>query len=187
MCRWLLNIVILLAGVSLAVGVMAQEKDQQKDQPQGDDRPEMRAKVFVDKDSGLSVTRPEGWSSGNAKNGGTVAVFRAAGDSEAQIDVLVSPVKGKGAAGAYFTSFHANLQKAGLVKKGVRKKATYSDKTGIETEYEATSKDHEFRLIVWQFHRDKVAVIVSGFFPTAKRDEYHGDLEKVIKSIEAKK
>ena len=47
MRRWLIHIVILLTGLSLSAGALAQE----------DDRPQMRAKVFVDEDSGLSVNR----------------------------------------------------------------------------------------------------------------------------------
>jgi hypothetical protein len=174
---WLVKIVILLAGVCLASSAVAQD----------DDRPKMRAKVLVDKDSGVSVTRPEGWIIGKTKNGGTVAVFKAAGDADAQIDVLVSPVEGKEAASAYFTSFHADLQKVGLVKKNVRKEASYEGKVGIETEYDAASRDRQFRLVLWQFHQGKRAVIVTGFFPTTERDNFYGDLQKVIESIELKK
>jgi hypothetical protein len=176
MRRWLVNIVILLASISLVTNAVAQDADQ----------PKMRAKVIVDSESGVSVTRPEGWVNGKKKSGGAVAVFRAAGESEAQIDVLVSKLKRDSAASAYFTSFHANLQKAGLVKKDVRKDASYGDKKGIETEYDAASKSRNFRLIVWQYHRNGVAVLVTGFFPTDQRDKHYTGFQEVIEGLELK-
>lgn len=169
---WLVNIVIVLASFSLATSALAQE----------DDTPEMRKRVVVDKENGVTVTRPEGWVSGKKKSGGTLAVFRPAGDSEAQIDILVSPLD-ESSASAFFTSFHAHLHEKGFAKLNVRKDATYNGKVGIETEYNAASKA---RLIVWQFHRGKVAVVVTGFFPTDQRDRHYKGFKEVLEKVELK-
>jgi hypothetical protein len=164
---------VLLMSLGLASSAVAQE----------DDKPDMRAKVIKDKESGVSVTRPEGWVNGKKKSGGTIAVFRAAGDEEAQIDVLVSPLKRESAATAFFTSFHANLHKTGFAKREVRKEATYKGKKGLETEYGAKSGKRQFRLIVWQYHQGSNAIIVSGFFPAEGRDKYYADFQKVLNAL----
>ncbi len=183
MRKWFVNVMVLLLGLGLATSAPAQENKAQEEKAQEDERPEMRAKVIKDADSGVAVTRPEGWVLGKKKGGGAIAVFRAAGDPEAQIDVLVSELKRDSAATAYFTSFHANLQKAGLVKSEVRKEATYEGKKGLETEYEASSKNRKFRLIVWQFHQGDKAVLITGFFPGEKRDKYYADFQAVLEAL----
>ncbi len=172
MQKWLLNIVICLVGVTSAAGAFAQ-------QPQ---KPAMRAQVIVDKESGAKVTRPEGWVSAQ-KTKGVVAVFRAAGDSKAQIEVRVSPhVKAKQRQ-SFFASFQTSLQKSGFVKQNVNNKATYGGKTGVQTEYEATSKASKFRLILWQFHHGDSAILVVGFFPASKRDKYFPAYKQVIEKL----
>jgi hypothetical protein len=170
---------LVTAGVAMAMlGVAATAHAQDEDA----DRPEMRARVVVDKASGAQLTRPEGWVVGK-KGKGVAAVFRAAGDPEAQIEVRVSPHVKADQRKSFFTSFHANLQKAGFVKKQVNAAAAYKDKQGVETEYETSSKKRAFRLVVWQFHREDTAFIVVGFFPTKTRDRYYPDFQAVIESM----
>lgn len=165
---------VVLVMLGLASVGQAQEEDT--------DRPEMRARVVVDEISGAKLTRPEGWVVGK-KGKGVAAIFRAAGDPEAQIEVRVSPHVKADQRKSFFASFHANLQKAGFVKKQVLEEATYAENTGVETEYETSSKKRVFRLVVWQFHREETAFMVVGFFPTKSRDRFYPDYQAVIESM----
>ena len=178
MHRWILMAAVLVATFGLAVPGFAQDENAKKEQ----DTPDMRAKVIENDKYGVVIQRPSGWVLGKA-NEGVVAVFRAAGDDEAQIEIRVSPHVKQKQRDFFFTSFHSNLQKAGFTKVGVRKDASYGDQKGVETEYETSSKKRKFRLIVWQHHHDDSAWMVVGFFPTGTRDKYYPDYQKVISEL----
>lgn len=178
MRRWTVQMAAVVLSLALGSSAFAQQKGGEGDS----DQPDMRAKVIVDEASGVKVERPEGWVSG--KNGkGVVAVFRAAGDDEAQIEVRVSPHVKKKQRDYFFASFHTNLQKAGFVKKDVREDAQYDGNKGLETEYETASKSKKFRLIVWQTHHGDSAVLVVGFFPAKTRDKYYPSFQAVITKL----
>lgn len=173
MRKWMLGVASAL--IMLAVSVTAHAQDDEE-------RPDMRAKIVVDEANGAEFTRPEGWVSGEAGKG-VAAVFRAAGDSEAQIEIRVSPHVKPDQSDYFFTSFHSNLQKAGFEKQEVREGADYGDKKGFETEYETSSKKRQFRLIVWQYHHNESAFIVVGFFPSNARDRYYSDFQEIIEKM----
>lgn len=181
MRKWFIKMMVLVAALVASLGVAATATAQKDDKSEASE-PKMRAKVITDQETGVSVTRPEGWANGKSK-AGAIAVFRAAGDEEAQIDVLVSPIERNNSATGFFTSIHARLQKIGFVKREVRKEATYNGKKGVETEYDANSGKQQFRLIVWQYHKGDRAIIVTGFFPTKTRDKYYVDLQKVLNEL----
>ena len=173
MRKWFIILIALVLSAGFASSAIAQD----------DDRPKMRAKVFKDDKTGISVKRPEGWFNSRKKNAGALVLFRASGDQEAQIDVLVSPLERASAATDFFTTFHTNLKKTGFVKREVRKEATYKGKKGLETEYDAVSGKKKFRLIVWQYHEGDTAVLITGFFPTEARDKYYVDYKKVLDEL----
>lgn len=172
----------LLAG--LFVVLIAQGTALAQDEPQaaGQAEDSMRSKIFEDTEVGVRLERPSGWVSGKTPKG-VVAVLRAAGDEESQIEIRMSPhVKAKQRE-FFFTSFHANLQQAGFVKKDVQE-MSLGGKEGALTEYETSSKKRKFRLLVWQTHRKEAAWLVVGFFPAERREDYFGDYKQVIENIE---
>lgn len=169
-------IAILLLGVSLSAPAFAQDGSSD------DDTPKMRAKVLKDSESGSEVTRPDGWVQGKSGKG-VLATFYAAGDKKSQIEVRISPHVKKKQGEIFFASFHSSLQKAGFTRDELREKQTYDGKTGVETEYQTTSKERKFRLIVWQYHHDDSAYLVVGFFPAKERDNYYRDFQTTIKSL----
>jgi len=181
----------MLVAASVAWFVAGEVTAQQRDDSEETDRKASeaaapagedatRGRVISIQDSGVegSVRRPEGWVNFDSDSR-AVAAFRATIDAGAQIEVrLSSPVRASKSK-SFFNSFHSELKTAGFRQVGEPSEQTYGSKAGRETEYEGETETGSYRLLVWEFYRDRTAWIVTGFF-RAERRERHVDAYRAV-------
>ncbi len=139
--------------------------------------------VFVNSEAGIKLQRAGGWLVGSASHG-AVALFRAAGETEAQIEFRVSEDIAEESRVSYVSAFQNSLLRVGFIEIEARNRVNYSGRIGQEYEFRALSNGIEFRLITWLFARETEVWIVSGFFPLSKRDAYFRDFQKFVRSLE---
>ncbi len=139
--------------------------------------------VFENAKAGIRIQRAEGWLVGVPSHG-AVAVFRAAGESEAQIEFRVSDNVVDESRESFFSAFQNSLLRVGFVEIESREKTNYSGRIGPEYEYRVLSDGREFRLITWLFARETEVWIVTGFFPLSKRDAYYRGFQKMLRTLE---
>lgn len=148
-----------------------------------DDDASVDKDVFVGKNSDFRLTRAGGWLVG-VPSQGAVALFRAAGEPQAQIEVRVSENIVEDQRGAYFSAFHNGLLRVGFTQVEGKESSPYSGRVGQEYEYRVLSDGQEFRLVVWLYYRTSEAWIVTGFFPRSKRDVYYRGFQQMLRSLE---
>ena len=139
--------------------------------------------VFVNEQAQIRLQRAGGWLTGKPSHG-AVAVFRAAGESEAQIEFRVSKDVALESRESFMSAFENSLLRVGFVEIEARERTNYSGRIGQEFEYRALSEGREFRLVTWLYPRETEVWIVSGFFPLAKRDAYIRGFQKMVRSLE---
>lgn len=138
---------------------------------------------FVNEKDGFRVEMAGGWLVGTPSQG-AAAVFRAAGESQAQIEFRVSEKVEVDSRDNYISSFQTSLQRVGFVEIEARDRTNYSGRIGSEYEYRVLSEGDEFRLIVWLYAHESEMWIVTGFFPLSKRDAYFRGFQQMLRSLE---
>lgn len=139
--------------------------------------------VFVNENAGIRLTRAGGWLVGSPSHE-AVALFRAAGESEAQIEFRVSKDVAVDSRDSYISAFQNSLLRLGFVEIEARKITNYNGRIGQEYEYRVLSGGREFRLITWLYARETEIWIMSGFFPLSKRDAYFRGFQTMLRSLE---
>lgn len=139
--------------------------------------------VFVNRAEGFQLVRAGGWLAGSPPQG-AVALFRAAGESDAQIEIRVSKNVVAERRAGFFSAFQNSLLRAGFIEIEARENANYSGRIGQEHEYRVLSDGREFRLVTWLYARKTEVWIVSGFFPLSKRDAYFRGFQQMLRSLE---
>ena len=180
--RLSLAALVLFVGLGAGAPAVAQEAEEGGDSSAAETQVE-RGREIVVEESGLRCRRPEAWVRGKPGKG-AVLTLRAAGDPNSQIEVRVSSPITQQKREDFFNSFHSKLKSAGFIEVDRRRQQTYGERTGQEIEYEGSTSEGAFRLVVWQYYRGGEAWLISGFFPVPRRDEYYPDFAALIESIE---
>ncbi|MBA2663270.1 MAG: hypothetical protein H0U74_13365 [Bradymonadaceae bacterium] len=139
--------------------------------------------VVVNEQYGVRIPRPGGWLLGQAPQG-AIALFRAAGDGQAQIEVRVSRKLGPKQVEHFYSAFHNNLRRTGFTQIARRPATVYGELSGDEIEYQVISSGREYHLVVWQHYRNGEAWIFTGFFPTRRRDAYYRSFERMLSGVQ---
>jgi hypothetical protein len=143
-----------------------------------------RGRVVESSDERLRATvrRPEGWIHSDS-NSEAMATFQAASDKRAKIEVRYSSPVRAPKREAYFNSFHSQLKSAGFVQKGETEVREFGSKTGRETEYEGDTGETTYRLVIWEYYRNRTAWIIAGFFAAERRDRHYDALGETAESL----
>lgn len=181
--RWGWLGAVLLLGVTWGSPLFAQASSAEEQSSSEEATSAERGREIVLEKYDLRCRRPEAWVRGQPGKG-AVLTLRAAGDPNAQIEVRVSSPITREKREDFFNSFHSKLKSAGFIEVDRRPAKSHGGLTGREVEYEGSTSEGEFRLIVWQYYRGGEAWLVSGFFRVPRRDGYYPDFAELIESFE---
>lgn len=162
---------------------VASESEKDSEEPRASKEQVRERDLFVNPEAGFRLTRAGGWLWG-VPSQGAVALFRAAGEPQAQIEIRVSENIDGEQRSAYVSAFDNRLLRVGFVQVETRNAVNYGGRIGQEYEYSVLSDGRDFRLIVWIYFREDEAWIASGFFPLAKREAHYRGFQQMLRSLE---
>jgi hypothetical protein len=125
-----------------------------------------------------SIFVPAGWVQ-VPPQAGAVAVLRAAGDVDAQIEVRTSAPVGAPRQPNYFSTFHARIKRAGFEETD-RSKGACVDGQGTEVSYLGRIDGRPFQLIICQWSVSERVWLVSAFYPEPARRFYYPGFQRLL-------
>ncbi len=187
---WQAVVVCLL--VLLAAPVMAEENadesDASQDEAFGEELDDEityspRAESVILFDGQVTIPRPTGWNIASPGDG-AVALFRAASDEQAQIEVRVSSNIGEPDWQTFWRAFDTDLRQIGFTVHRQKSDKSYAGMPGVEIEYALVREERDtYHLLVWHTHSDDRAWVFTAFFAESRRDAYLETFREMLNSV----
>lgn len=167
----------------------ASEDSEESEETFGEDLDEEityspRADSVILFDGEVEIPRPTGWNI-QSPGDGAVALFHAASDDRAQIEVRVSSSIAESHWERFWRAFDTDLRQAGFSLDSSRTQQEYAQMRGLQFEYRLVQQGQDaYRLIVWHVHEEQRAWIFTAFFAESRRDAYMETFEELLESVE---